>query len=400
MAIKRYLENNILKDLSEKMVFISGPRQVGKTTLAKSIGNNYFSNEFSYLNWDNREDRKSILSSTYRADKKLVIFDELHKYKKWKNHLKGEYDKYRESFKIIVTGSARLDIYRKGGDSLLGRYHSYRLHPLTLPELLKTTTKLKPFVRRTPVGEKLSFAKTDKNTVGLLNDLFVFGGFPEVFLKKNERFLRRWHNERVDRLIKEDIRDIETLKDISSIQILVDILPNKAGSVFSLNSLREDLGVTHKTVSLWVDILEKFYYHFRIYPFQSKKIQSLRKEPKIYLWDWSELKNEGARFENLIASHLLKFCHYLHDYEGYKIELCYLRDKEKREVDFLVTVDNKPWFCAEVKSSFSGIPVNLRYFKNKLQIPFSYMVIKDDGHDHIKDNIRIISANKFLTALI
>ncbi|HAM38313.1 MAG TPA: AAA family ATPase [Elusimicrobia bacterium] len=393
MIIKRYLENNILKDLSEKMVFISGPRQVGKTTLVKNIGNNYFKGEFSYLNWDNRDDRKNILSSMYRADKKLVIFDELHKYKKWKSHLKGEYDKYREDFKIIVTGSARMDIYRKGGDSLLGRYHSYRLHPLTLSELIKTTKKTKPF-------EKLSFIKTNEDAHRLLNDLFVFGGFPEVFLKKNERFLRRWHNERVDRLIKEDIRDIETLRDISSIQILVDILPIKVGSVFSLNSLREDLGVTHKTVSLWVDILEKFYYHFRIHPFQSKKIQSLRKEPKMYLWDWSELKNDSAKFENLIASHLLKFCHYLYDYEGYKIDLCYLRDKEQREVDFLVTIDNKPWFCVEAKSSFNGIPSNLKYFINRLQIPYSYLVTKDDGYDHIKDNIHIISASKFLTGLL
>ena len=168
----------------------------------------------------------------------------------------------------------------------------------------------------------------------------------------------------------------------------------------SINSLREDLQVAHKTMAAWVEILEKFYYHFRIYPFQSAVIKSLRKEPKIYLWDWSEIKDENARFENIIASHLLKFCHFLFDREGYKAQLFYLRDTEQREVDFLVAVDNKPWFCVEVKSSFKNIPSALRYFSHKLKIPFSLQVIKDKDIDIIKDGFRIISADKFLNGLI
>ena len=393
--IKRYLEKFILEDLKEKMVFIAGPRQVGKTTLAQEIGKRFFPNKYLYLNWDNREDRKLLLNATFEADKDLIIFDEIHKYKDWKNYLKGIYDKYKNRFRMLITGSARLDIYRRGGDSLLGRYYYYRLHPLSLKELLiKKEAKT-----IAPVPFKgLKFLDFDKKNRELFNNLFYFGGFPEMVVRQSQRSLRRWHNERVDRVIKEDIRDIENIRDLSALQVLVELLPDKVGSLFSLNSLRQDLSVTHKTISLWTEILEKFYYHFRIYPFQAKRIRSLRKEPKIYLWDWSEITDEAIRFENMIASHLLKFCHFLFDIEGHKANLYYLRNIEKREVDFLVAIDNKPWFCVEVKSSFEKIPASLRYFGTKLKTPFIYEVVKEENVDCIKDNIRIISASKFLTA--
>lgn len=393
MFIKRYLTEFILEDLKEKMVFISGPRQVGKTTLVQKIGEDTFVNKYIYLNWDNRKDRKAILEGIFQADKELFIFDEIHKYKRWKNYLKGEYDKYKKSFRFLVTGSARLDIYRRGGDSLLGRYRSYRLHPLSLAELLDKEKEFTPF-------EKLNFRNSDKESRKLFSQLLKFGGFPEVFIKQSERSLRRWHNERIDRLVKEDIRDIENLRDLSALQVLMELLPDKVGALFSLNSLREDLGVTHKTVSLWVDILERFYYHFRIYPYQSKRIRSLKKEPKLYLWDWSEVRDTASKLENMIALHLLKFCHFLYDTQGYKANLHYLRDAEKREVDFLVTIENKPWFCVEVKSSFKSIPSSLKYFAQKLKIPFVYEMVKEENIDYIKDNVRIISADKFLTAFV
>ncbi len=393
MIKKRYLEKPVVQDLKDKMVFMAGPRQVGKTTLALSIGKKVYPGKYAYLNWDNRDDRKIILNSTFRADKDLIIFDEIHKYKNWKNYLKGEYDKCKDRFKMLITGSARLDIYKRGGDSLLGRYYYYRLHPFSLNEMLEKSGKAKAF-------QSLEFADSKKEHRNKLDILLKFGGFPEPLIKQNERTLRRWHNQRVDRIIKEDIRDIENLRDLSALQILVEILPEKIGSLLSLNSLREDLNVTHKTISLWVDILERFYYHFRIYPFANKKIKSLRKEPKIYLWDWSELSGEAEKFENMIASHLLKFCHFLVDSQGIKANLYYIRDIEKREVDFLVTVDGKPWFCVEAKTSFKRIPVSLIYFKERLKIPFTYEVVKEENIDFLKDNIRVISASKFLTAFI
>lgn len=164
--------------------------------------------------------------------------------------------------------------------------------------------------------------------------------------------------------------------------------------------MREDLNVTHKTLALWIDVLEKFYYHYRIYPFQTTIVKSLRKEPKLYLWDWSEITDEEVRLENIVASHLLKFSQFLFDGEGYKTQLYFLKDKEQREVDFLMAVDGKPWFCVEVKKTFKGVPSSLRYFSTKLKIPLSYEVVDQEGTDFIKDGIRIMSVHKFLSGLV
>lgn len=390
--LHRYLMKDIQQDLAGKMVFLSGPRQVGKTTLARQIGEEHYRGKFEYLNWDNGHDRKQILAHQWQAEKRLFILDEIHKYKLWKNLLKGQYDKYKDQFSILVTGSGRLDVYRKGGDSLLGRYHHYRLHPLSVSE-----ASGKPAANLVPL-KILEFS--EPSPAGLFKRLLKFGGFPEVFLKQDERELRRWHQERTDRLIKEDIRDVELVRDISALQVLVSLLPERVGSLFSLNALREDLQVTHKTLSLWVEILERFYYHFRIYPFSSRRINALRKEPKLYLWDWSEVPDEAARLENAVASHLLKFCHFLTDVHGYKAALHYLRDKEQREVDFLLCVDQKPWFCVEVKNNFKEIPSPLRYFSARLNIPYSFLVTLEPGVDLIKDHFRVISVDKFLTGLV
>ena len=305
--IKRYIEKNIVSDIKDKMVFISGPRQVGKTTLAKNIGTEYYPGKYEYLNWDNREDRKTILNGILKPDRQLFIFDEIHKYKNWKNYLKGEFDKHKEQFNILVTGSSRLDMYRKSGDSLLGRYRHYRLHPLSVAELSGTRgSSITPFM-------ELIFPEEEMKQREYYNTLFKFGGFPEVFVKKSEKALRLWHNARTDIIVKEDIRDIESIRDLSALQILIELLPAKVGSLFSINSLREDLNVTHKTLALWIDVLEKFYYHYRIYPFQTTIVKSLRKEPKLYLWDWSEITDEEVRLENIVASHLLKFSQFLFD---------------------------------------------------------------------------------------
>ncbi len=391
MTRNRNIFKYLVNDLKDKMIFIGGPRQVGKTTLSHQIGGGQYK-KYSYLNWDNNKDRKKILNSEFDADSSLIVFDEIHKYGKWKNYIKGEFDKNKDKYDILVTGSARLDLYQRGGDSLMGRYHYYRLHPFSLSEILELEKKINP-------TNLLKF-KESKDALQVFQDLMKYGGFPEPFVRKNMRTLRRFHNERKEKLIKEDIRDIENVRDLSALQILADILPEKVGSLFSLNSLREDLQVTHRTISLWVDILERFYYHFRLYPYQTSLIKSLRKEPKIFLWDWSEVKDEGAKFENLIASHLLKFSHIYHDVEGYNIGLKFLRDIEGREVDFLITIDDKPWFAVEVKSSNLKVSNHLKYFKNKLNIPFSFQVVNKPDVDFIKDDIRVISAEKFLTGLL
>jgi predicted AAA+ superfamily ATPase len=390
MIKNRYLTKYVVEDLGEKMVFVGGPRQVGKTTLARGLVAKGF-RKSGYYNWDNRSDRRQIMQSNWPGDADLIILDEIHKYKKWKSLVKGEFDKLKDKYSFMITGSARLDLYRKGGDSMLGRYHYYRLHPFTLAEVAGSKSVPEVF-KEIPIKslkEKDLFYTLDK-----------FGGFPEPFIKQNPRVLRRWHNEKIDRLFREDIRDVEQVRDIVSMQLLGDLLPARAGSLLSVNSLREDLEVSHRAVSNWLNILESFYYCFRIYPFAGSNFRSLKKEAKLYLWDWSEIENESARFENCVASHLLKFVHFLQDYEGYRANLHYLRSIEKKEVDFLVTIDKKPWFALEAKLSDSNISPHLYYFKEKLNIPFSYQVVMRGDVDRFIKGVRIVAADRFLAALI
>ncbi len=395
--MERYLSKPVLEDLKEKMVFLAGPRQVGKTFFSKNL---FSPSQVDYLNWDNREDRKRILKSLWKSDAEVIIFDEIHKYKKWKNFVKGIYDKHLDDRKFLVTGSARLDVYRKGGDSMQGRYHLYRMHPFTLAEALGLSLPgEKEIVPFAPLQIPKDLSKKNES-ISTLSDLIEFGGFPEPFLKKSQRKLRRWQNERLDRFFKEDIRDLENLPDLSGIETLCDILPSRAGSPLSINSLREDLDTSHKAISHWIDILERLYFLYRMRPFAVKKTRSLKKEPKMYLWDWAIISNPGARFENLVASHLLKFCHFYTDYAGYKMELCYLRDKEKREVDFLVLCDGKPWFTVEAKVSDTAISPQLIYFNTRLEIKESYQVVLNSDGDYKNGGIRVLPAWKFLQALI
>jgi len=208
-------------------------------------------------------------------------------------------------------------------------------------------------------------------------------------------------NEKIYVLVDDVVDDLENIRELSLLHVLVDILPDRVGSLLSLNSLREDLSVAHKTVAHWMDILERFYYHFRIYPFHHKKIRSLKKEPKLYLWDWSEVPDgRGARLENIVASHLLKMCHFLNDVEGYKTDLHFLRDAEAREVDFLVTESGKPWFAVEVKSNSKEVSKSLPYFGDRLNIPFLYQAVSEKDVDIRKDKVRIISLDKFMVSLV
>jgi len=390
MLKKRYLTPYIVDDLKDKMVFIGGPRQVGKTTLCRNFVAAFFKNH-AYFNWDNRSDRKAIMAASWPGDAELLIFDEIHKYRQWKGLIKGEYDKLKDRFKFLVTGSARLDLYRRGGDSLQGRYHYYRLHPFTLAEMEGISYK-SPVPGVIPVGQNFY--------QDALNTLDNFGGFPEPVTRQSKRQLRRWHNEKIERMFREDILDVQSIRDIGNMKLLSDILPVKVGSLLSLNAIREDLEVSHRAVTHWMDILEAFYYHFRIYPYATKKIRSLKKEPKLYLWDWSEVEEEAARFENLIASHLLKFVHFIIDHEGHKAELYYLRDVDKREVDFLVTINNKPWFAVEVKLNDTSLSPSLLYFRDRLAIPHVYQVVKKEKTDRLEKGARIISAGRFLSGLI
>ncbi len=328
------------------MVFLGGPRQVGKTTLALDL----ISEDNRYYNWDSRLDRKLILDEKLPAKPGLVVFDEIHKYKNWRNLVKGLYDKNKSQYQFLITGSARLDYYRRGGDSLQGRYHYYHLHPLSLGELLK-------------FGGSYS-----------LDNLLNYGGFPEPYLQGNKKNWRRWQSERIARVIQEDILNLERVNEISQLKLLAEMLENKIGSPLSIKSLSSDLEIAHKTAKNWIQILANMYYCFLIPPYRAPKVRAVKKEQKLYLWDWSLCENKGAKFENLVACQLLKYCHFLEDTEGYRMELRYLRDTDKREIDFVVLKEQKPLFAVECKSFDTTISPHLKYFKERTDIPMFYQV--------------------------
>lgn len=389
MPRKRYLNRFIREDLETKMVFVVGPRQVGKTTLAKQLQTLYPS--FRYFLWDKAEHRRELLRAQWPAEPTLVVLDELHKYPKWKRWLKGEFDLHKERHKFLVTGSARMDIYRRGGDSLQGRYHHYRLHPFTLNEFVNRAGRLMP-------GRPLSFAsdRSEKE----LDLLWRFSGFPEPALAGSERTHRRWQKERLERFFREEVRDLTAVRELGSLQMLADLLPLRVGAPLSLNALREDLEVSHKAVSSWVNAFERLYFLFRVPPYHVRTLPTLKKEGKVYLYDWTLVRDEGARFENLVASHLLKACHFLEDTEGYDVKLFYLRDVSKREVDFLVTFDRQPWFAVEAKTAEESVSPALRYFRERVQIPFWFQVVRNGSRDFVQDGIRVMPARKFLSALV
>jgi len=391
MILPRYLESFIRADLKEKMAFLAGPRQVGKTTLARSLLDQFGTGV--YLNWDNRDDRREIRAARWPGGRALVVLDELHKWRSWKSWIKGEYDKHGDRLRFLVTGSARMDIYRRSGDSLQGRYHHYRLHPLSYAELESQGNPSPP----EPGRELWIPSRGSQDAVGALME---FGGFPEPLLARSPRTLRRWQKERLERFFREDVRDLEAVRDLASLQILADLLPERVGSPLSLNALREDLEVSHRALTGWMEVLDRLYHVFRVRPFLSKRIRALKKMPKAYLWDSSLVPEIGPRFENLLALHLLKLCHFLEDRDGYKAELCYLRDRAGREVDFLVLLDQKAWFCVEAKVSETSIDPALLYFRDRLRIPWCYQVVLEGKRDFVDRGVRCVPARQFLASLV
>ena len=290
-----------------KMAFVSGPRQVGKTTLALEYQKQY--KQAFYVNWDNLSHRKLVLKDPYFFEKQdrdskipfLLVFDEIHKYSRWENYLKGAYDSYRDEFRFLVTGSGRLDLFRKGGESLLGRYFSIPLFPLTVGELAGIWNNWSEFLSASQGPPDDS-----KESREHYQNLLVYSGFPEPFLRNSRSFYNRWFEERKTLLLREDIRDASAIREISLLEHLSHLIPDRIGGLLSLNSLKEDVGVAFETIRDWLELLERFYYLFRISPYASSRGRTLRKETKAYLYDWMEVENEGSRFENLIAVHLLK----------------------------------------------------------------------------------------------
>lgn len=369
--MRRYLHDQVLADLSEKMVFLGGPRQVGKTTLAQHV----IPERAAYLNWDIPAHRADILRREL-PDTEDWVFDELHKNRRWRAFLKGLYDEFRGRRRILVTGSARLDLYRFGGDSLQGRYHYLRLHPL-------------------------SFAELESPSAKDLDTLFRLGGFPEPFLRGSEAAARRWSVEYRHRLVRDDIASLESVRDLGAMEQLMLALPERVGSPLSRNALREDLSLNHETVSRWLDIFERIYAIFRLAPFGAPRLRAVRKEQKHYHFDWSLVPDDGPRFENLVASHLLKWTHFQFDTAGRELELRYFRDVDRREVDFVVVERKKPVMLVEVKLGAEPVSPSLRYLKARFPAAEAYQVHLHGARESVTpEDIHLWMAARFLKMLV
>jgi predicted AAA+ superfamily ATPase len=396
---------------SGRMAFVVGPRQVGKTTLARRLLSERGTSDL-YRNWDDLGWRRSVSRDPYgfidayrpkpgaERGKPLAALDEIHRFPGWKRYLKGLWDTRKERVDLIVTGSGRLDVYQKGGDSLLGRYHQYRLHPLSVREVVDPASPpadyepghtLERLIRATgqaprPVRE--SFAA-----------LLRWGGFPEPFVKRDSRQLRRWHRERRDLIVREDLRDLSRIQLLSHVEELVELLVLRAGGILSYNALREDLQVALDSVRLWVGYLERLYFVYRLRPYAARLPRALRREPKVYLWDWSEIADPAVRLENMLASHLLKWCHFSQDWGHQPLDLHFVRDKEKREVDFLITREKKPWLLVEVKRSSTTPGSAIHHFADKLGVKHKFLVVADLRQPGSAADVHVLDASGFLACL-
>jgi uncharacterized protein len=388
----RYLTASIRDDAlaSRKIAFVSGPRQVGKTTLGRSL----LTDPANHFSWDDAGFRagwaRSPIGALEHRGAGPVLLDEIHKDRRWKWRLKGVYDLRGHDLPIIVTGSTRLDVYRQGGESLLGRYLPYRLHPFSVAEcddppapdaILQRTSPRHPW-----------------------EDLLRLGGFPEPLLAASERKAQRWSRLRQERLLQEDLRDLRNVGDLQAVRVLADLLAGCAAGLLSMNALREDVGVAYATVRAWIAAFEILYLVFLVRPYAKRIARALRAEPKIYLYDVLRIPGGqmAARQENLVALHLLKACHFWTDVALGDFELRYVRDKEQREVDFLIVRDGRPWMMVECKSNDTTPSPHLVRFATALDVPHRFQLVTRAGFDRLyaEHRVRVIGYGGFLAGLV
>ena len=356
-----------------QMALVSGPRQVGKTTTCRLRAS-------ACVNWDDLDDRELILAGPGRLVDVLgldrlsetvpvVLFDELHKFPRWKQFLKGFFDTHADRVRIVVTGSSRMTVYRRGGDSLMGRCFPYRMHPFSIAETI---------VRKLPDPERI--VRPPRSVAAQEFDaLWLHGGYPEPFLKRDARFSRRWQSLRLQQLVREDVRDFTQVQHLDQLEIMVRMLVDRSARQLVYGNLARQVRVSVDTVRRWVATLCDLHLGFLVRPWFSNVSRSLRKEPKWYLRDWAAIRDTGQRAETFVACHLLKAVEGWNDMGLGDFQLGYLRDKEKREVDFLVVRDGRPWFLVEVKHADERMSPFLKRFQDQLSAPFAFQVTVESG---------------------
>ncbi len=346
--IKRLIQPQLKADLEKKILILSGPRQSGKTTLSKSLFDNY-----DYFSFDDGDDRLKILKKEWNRTTPLLILDEIHKMKNWKSFLKGIFDKEGVRPRILVTGSAKMTAFKKAGDSLAGRHLNFRLHPFDLKELKESKFKL-----------SLEDSYLRLQTVG---------GFPEPFLSGKKNDYNRWRRSHLDLILRQDAFDLEVIRDISSLETLIHLLSERVGSTVSTANLARQLSKDPKTIQKWISLLENLFVIFKISPYHQNISRSLKKEPKYYFYDSGLVRgDESQKLENIVACALLKEAHYLEDVLGYNVSLNFLRTKDGREIDFFIEVQDKNCWLIEVKLGDSDISPHFKsfssHFKNVRQV--------------------------------
>jgi predicted AAA+ superfamily ATPase len=360
---------------NRQMAFLSGPRQVGKTEVARRLAD-------VYLNFDDLGDQAVILRGAAavaaraelerpRGRMPIVALDEIHKFQKWKAFLKGFFDSYGSQCRILATGSARMDIFKKGGDSLLGRYFLYRQHPFSVGEILRPEPPTEPIRESKPIDEAAWEA------------LWRFGGFPEPMVRQSATFLRKWQTTRMDLLLREDVRDLTRVQELRGIETIGHLLASRSGGQLIFSNLATEVGVSVDTVRRWVTILSELYVGFELRPWFRNVAKALRKEPKWYLRDWSGITDPGARAETFAACHLLKAVETWTDLGLGAFELRYMRDKIKREVDFLIVRDGEPWVLIEIKSTRETLSPHLFHFQKQTGAKHAFQAVMDLPHEAI-----------------
>jgi len=361
-----------------KIAFVSGPRQCGKTTLAKMLLERR--KVGSYLNWDDVEFRRAwarhpsaVIPGSAGKETPLVVLDELHKDRLWKRNLKGVFDTLAKPCDFLVTGSARLNVYMKGSDSLLGRHYSFRLHPFSVremehPDVLAPDEMLAALFSRANQSRKAP--------EGNLEALMAYGPFPEPLLEQNVRKANLWRRNREQLIVREDLRDLSRLLELGRIELMTALLPERVGSLFSPTALAQDLEVSIPTIKRWTTYLKQLYYLFELKPYTRHIVRSLRRDGKIYLWDYGAIKDEAARFENMVACHLLKTCNFWTDTGEGEFELCLLRNKDGQEIDFLILRDGVPWLPVEAKHSDAEPSDSWKRYAGKLPCRQALQIVR------------------------
>ncbi len=405
MVIRRIPYEHIWERLSSynQMVFIAGPRQAGKTTLTQILAKDF--NNSLYFNWDILDEKRKLIENpsfyeeVHRKDSSmpLIIFDELHKYSNWKRYLKSVYDRDKGNYKFIVSGSGRLDMYQKGGDSLAGRYFIFYLWPFTLGELAENRITFEQFM-----FNPIEVRPAANETQPIWKRLGQFTGFPDPYLDGTGDFYRIWSNTYRKQLLREDVRDLTSVRSIEDIEILFSLLPSKVGSPLSMAGLSRDLRVSFDSVRNWIELFENFFMVFRIAPWTRKISRAITKEKKLYLFDYAGLDSPAARFENMVALELFRAVSNWNDLGLGRFSLNYLRNKDKEEVDFLISNNHNPFLLIETKLSDDDAAKSLIKFQKILNTPAVQLVNRDGICKLISNNnskILIISADHWLSML-